>query len=152
MKNRTIARDLGQIVLIGNRTIARTVLIESVLLEDPLYLMQNQSNDIKYSNITRPLVRAGGTGGMPPVNFEQLVASTRPEITNLSSTFSMYLYGSDLDKKMQLCHPSCKIPNEGPETPGDSKLFLFPKKFTNASFDYITEKMISFFTHFQDYF
>ena len=37
-KNRTIARNLGQIVLIGNRTIARTVLIESVLLEDPLYL------------------------------------------------------------------------------------------------------------------
>ena len=36
-KNRTIARNLGQIVLIGNRTIARTVLIESVLLEDPLY-------------------------------------------------------------------------------------------------------------------
>ena len=30
-KNRTIARNLGQIVLIGNRTIARTVLIESVL-------------------------------------------------------------------------------------------------------------------------
>ena len=49
---------------------------------------------------SRPLVKAGGTGGMPPVNFEQLVASTRPEITNLSSTFSMYLYGSDLDKKM----------------------------------------------------
>ena len=46
------------------------------------------------------LVRAGGTGGMPPVNFEQRVASTHPEITNLSSTVSMYLYGSDLDKKM----------------------------------------------------
>ena len=52
------------------------------------------------TSLDRPLVRAGGTGGMPPVNFEQRVASTRPEITNLSSTFSMYLYGSDLDKKM----------------------------------------------------
>ena len=38
LKNRTIARNLGKIVLIANRTIARTVLIESVLLEDPLYI------------------------------------------------------------------------------------------------------------------
>ena len=29
---------------------------------------------------TRPSVRAGGTGGYPPVNFEQRVASNRPEI------------------------------------------------------------------------
>ena len=35
-KDRTIVRNLGQIILIGNCTIARTVLIESVLLEDPL--------------------------------------------------------------------------------------------------------------------
>ena len=35
-KNRTIGRNLGQIVLSENRTVARTVLIESVLLEDPL--------------------------------------------------------------------------------------------------------------------
>ena len=33
--------------------------------------------------IIRPSVRAGGTGGNPPVNFEQRVASTRPEIRRL---------------------------------------------------------------------
>ena len=30
--------------------------------------------------LIRPSVRGGGTGGNPPVNFEQRVASTRPEI------------------------------------------------------------------------
>ena len=44
----------------------------------------------------RPSVRAGGTGGNPPVNFEQRVASTRPEIRGLILRF---VFGSVFHQK-----------------------------------------------------
>ena len=46
---------------------------------------------MKFLNIYRPSVRAGGMGGMPPVNFWQRVAATRPEIQSLDPFLNICL-------------------------------------------------------------
>ena len=65
-------------------------------------------------SLIRALVRAGGTGGIPPVNFGQWVAATRQIRQQWQGTlqFSAFLYIST--HSLLPIHPSFETHGEGP--------------------------------------
>ena len=81
--------------------------------------MQLKFVKVKVKNITkcRNLVRAGGTGGMPPVNFSHRVAATRQIRQKQQSTlqFLVFLYIST--HCSLTVHPSFETHGEGPAMP-----------------------------------
>ena len=49
-----------------------------------------------FTNIHRASVRAGGTGGMPPIDFWQWVAAIRPEVQSLDPSLNICLSEMDI--------------------------------------------------------